>query len=148
MGKRKQTALLAGALAIALLLAGGVSWLTATKSPRLLPEAGQAPLPPVVRVQPEDAPKAVPATVPAPQVESAPSPEAGHIAPAQPERMDGATDDHLFPPPTPLVPRPPAEGEQGETIAPAYRHPDLSGQALQIHRDLEATWRSLHSLLR
>jgi hypothetical protein len=47
-----------------------------------------------------------------------------------------------------VQPRPPAESEDGETIAPAFRTEDLSGQALQVHRDLEQTLRVLHDLLR
>jgi hypothetical protein len=74
--------------------------------------------------------------------------ESRQAIPAQPTAPPAIDLDTYLPPPPVLQERPPAEGEEGETIPPAYRHADLSGQALMVHRDLELTLRVLHDLAR
>ncbi|MBK8208296.1 MAG: hypothetical protein IPK87_16085 [Planctomycetes bacterium] len=51
-------------------------------------------------------------------------------------------------PPPPSNPRPPSEGEEGENIPATWTTTDLSGQAMQVHRDLDLTLRVLHDLMR
>ncbi|MBX3461513.1 MAG: hypothetical protein KF696_16330 [Planctomycetes bacterium] len=65
----------------------------------------------------------------------------------------GPNDPRRTPPievpaPPPIEKRPPHEGEEGETIPPSARVSDLSGQAMQAHRDLDLTMRVLHDLMR
>lgn len=145
MTKRSRLPLILGAcVALALLLAGGLFVLFQDSPPtsRPSPIAGN----PTPRQQQPELQQPVPepeATVPAPAKATERSDEP---APADidPRRVNVP----LPPAPPAIMPRPPAEGGEGEIITPAWRHDDLTGQAMQVHRDLELTLRLLHELLR
>lgn len=73
--------------------------------------------------------------------------------PKPPVREWGPGDPRRNPPiempaPPPIAQRPPHEGEEGETIPPSARVTDLTGQAMQAHRDLDLTLRVLQDLMR
>lgn len=145
MTKRSRLPLILGAcVALALLLAGGLFLLfqDSPPTPRPGPVAGNPALMPQQPDlhQPEPQPEAT-APAPAKANERTDEPAPADVAPRR-------VDVPLPPAPPAIMPRPPAEGGEGEIITPAWRHDDLTGQAMQVHRDLELTLRLLHELLR
>ncbi len=82
-----------------------------------------------------------------PATDAEPAPITAPSAPSAAPQGDEAEKDDL-PPPIATHPRPAMEGEDMVNNPPSYPMPDLSGQALQVHRDLELTMRALHALLR
>lgn len=146
MNRSKRLPLILGACAaLALLLAGGVFWLLQPAPPRQQPgPVGANPAPGQTRPAPQQ-----PQSQPEDKSEASPPASVQQTETPAPAVIDPRRVDPPLPPPPPaIIPRPPAESGEGEIIPPAWRHDDLSGQALQVHRDLELTMRLLHDLLR
>lgn len=143
-----KTPLLLGGAALLLLLAAGVLFLLF---------GGEAPTP-----QPQHTaarPQAKADLPPAEQLARAPAnaPRTNNGAsndPAPQPASDWSSKDprRVRPPdavpPPPSNPRAPGEGEEGENIPATWTTTDLSGQAMQVHRDLDLTLRVLHDLMR
>jgi hypothetical protein len=146
MSNRALSGILGALVLLVLLGAAATFWMLSEDAPPADPgrETLKASTPDAERAEiPTRSRENAPASQ-APGENTAPTPET-----PPPDRTPPDFDPETYlPPPPPVQPQPPAESEEGETIAPAFRTEDLSGQALQVHRDLEQTLRVLHDLLR
>lgn len=144
-----KTPLLLGGAALTLLLAAGALFL-------LFGGDAPTPQPQHTSAKPQakgDAPPTEKAAQPAANVAPESDAAGNHPAADQPPTDWSSKDPRRVRPPDAVPPpssnpRPPSEGEEGENIPATWTTTDLSGQAMQVHRDLDLTLRVLHDLMR